>query len=132
MPTRTSISLDFGTRAAASYQRIRLKREKTLSTLENYWARKQMWLNGLICACLATGWLALLGGSTHAQDVVGNAPTPLNEALPPKLDLIASSIPVLAAVQEGAVRSRLQFAMDLFSADVLGQSVGRRQAGRRL
>jgi hypothetical protein len=51
---------------------------------------------------VATGWLALLGGSTHAQDVVGNAVTPVNEALPSNLrPSIASSIPVLAQLKKG-------------------------------
>jgi hypothetical protein len=74
------------------------------SLLENYWARKPMWLNGLICACLATGWLALFGGSTPAQDIAGNAnaPTPVNEALPSNLQpSIASSIPVLGQFKKG-------------------------------
>jgi hypothetical protein len=56
-----------------------------------------MWLNGLICTLLAAGWLALFGGSAHAQGAIGNAPTPEKEALPPNLQpSIASSIPVLA------------------------------------
>jgi porin len=83
-----------------------------------------MWLNGLICTLLAAGWLALFGGSTHAQDAVGNAPTPLNEALPPNSEpSIASSIPVLAQFKKGLLDLGYNLRLDYF-ADGLGNPTG--------
>src|ERR1700730_13318947 len=83
-----------------------------------------MWLNGLIRACLAAGWLALFGGSTHAQDVVGNAVTPVNEALPSNLEpTIASSIPVLAQFKKGLLDLGYNLRLDYF-ADGLGNPTG--------
>lgn len=92
--------------------------------LENYWARKPMWLNSLICACLATGWLALFVGSTHAQDVVGNAPTPVNEALVSNMrSSIASSIPVLAQFKKGLFDLGYNLQL-IYIGEVLGNPTG--------
>ena len=83
-----------------------------------------MWLNGLICAFLATGWLALFGGSTHAQDAVGNAPTPVNEALPSNLQpSIASSIPVLAQFKNGLFDLGYNLQLN-YTGEVLGNPTG--------
>ena len=83
-----------------------------------------MWLNGLIRACLATGWLAFFGGSTHAQDAIGNAPTPENEALPPNLQpSIASSIPVLAQFKKGLLDLGYNLQLN-YTGEVLGNPTG--------
>ena len=83
-----------------------------------------MWLNGLICTLLATGWIALFGGSTHAQDAIGNAPTPENEALPPNLQpSIASSIPVLAQFKKGLLDLGYNLQMN-YTGEVLGNPTG--------
>jgi porin len=83
-----------------------------------------MWLNGLICACLATGWLALFGGSTHAQDVIGNAPTPVTEVLPSNLQpSIASSIPVLAQFKKGLFDLGYNLQL-IYSGELLGNPTG--------
>ena len=83
-----------------------------------------MWLNGLICALLAAGWLALFGGSAHAQDAIANAPTPENEALPPNLQpSIASSIPVLARFKKGLLDLGYNLQLN-YTGEVLGNPTG--------
>jgi porin len=83
-----------------------------------------MWLNGLICVLLATGWLALFGGSTHAQDVVANAATPVNEALPSNpQSSTSSSIPVLAQFKKGLFDLGYNLQLNYF-ADGLGNPTG--------
>jgi porin len=92
--------------------------------LENYWARKPMWLNGLICTLLAAGWLALFGGSAHAQDAVGNTPMAVNEALPSNLQpSIASGIPVLAQFKKGLFDLGYNLQLN-YTGEVLGNPTG--------
>lgn len=92
--------------------------------LENYWARKPMWLNGLICALLVTEWLALFGGSAHAQDAIGNTPGAANEALPSNLQpSIASSIPVLCQFKKGLFDLGYNLQL-IYTGEVLGNPTG--------
>jgi porin len=83
-----------------------------------------MWLSGLICTLLGAGWLALLGGLAQAQEAIGNAPTPLTEALPPNSEpTIASSIPVLAQFKKGLLDLGYNLRLDYF-ADGFGNPTG--------
>lgn len=83
-----------------------------------------MWINGLICTLLAAGWLALFSVSAHAQDAIGNAPTPQNETLPPNLQpSVASSIPVLRQVKKALLDLGYNLQLN-YTGEVLGNPTG--------
>ena len=91
-----------------------------------------MWRRLSLCLLLAAGCAAFSGNLAQAQEASGNAPTPVNEQLPPELPpSIASSIPVLAQFKKGLLDLGYNLRLDYF-ADGLGNPYGRRQAGRRL
>jgi porin len=82
-----------------------------------------MRLNGLICTLFAPSWFALFG-IAHAQDAVGNSPSPENEVLPPNLQpSIASSIPVLAQFKNGLLDRGFNLQLN-YTGEVLGNPTG--------
>jgi len=83
-----------------------------------------MWRRLSFCLLLGAGCAAFSGNLAQAQEASGNAPTPVNEQLPPELPpTIASSIPVLAQFKKGLLDLGYNLRLDYF-ADALGNPTG--------
>jgi porin len=86
--------------------------------------QEYMWRRLSLCLLLGAGCAAFSGNLAHAQEAIGNAPTPENEQLPPNLPpSIASSIPVLAQFKKALLDLGYDFRWTYF-ADALGNPTG--------
>ena len=84
-----------------------------------------MWLNGLDLrvSCHGMAWHFLAVPPTRRMQF-GNAPTPVNETLPPNLQpSIASSIPVLAQFKKGLFYLGYNLQLN-YTGEVLGNPTG--------
>jgi porin len=89
-----------------------------ISWREHMRCRLSVWL------LLGAGCAAFSGNFVQAQESIGNAPTPPNEALPPNLPpSIASSIPVLAQFKKELLHLGYNLQLN-YAGDVLGNPTG--------
>ncbi|MGC2223291.1 MAG: carbohydrate porin [Methylocella sp.] len=99
-----------------------MKQEKKFARVISW--REHTWRRLSRCLLLGAGCAACSGNLAQAQEAIGNAPAPFNEALPQNLQTsIASSIPVLAQFKKGLFDLGYNLQLN-YTGEVLGNPTG--------